>query len=289
MVWTRYCLASLVGAVAVACAGPPASPPAAHRLNYVALGDSFAATPGVPDVAQPVGCRKSTNDYPSVLARRLPVTTFTDVACSGATTEDITDHAQHTKHGAVQRQIDAVGATTDLVTITIGANDVGLAADAERCRVKSPYSAPCSNDLVVDDVDSISTAINLNLQGWSTLIDRVHAKAPKARIVLVGYGTLVRPGGCPAQEPILPKDSDYLQARLNELDDRQRVVAADKGIEYFDTRPMTQGHDICAPRSDRYFEGFLAKDPAVPLHPTASGAAAVGNTLAGYLGQLGES
>jgi hypothetical protein len=38
-----------------------------------------------------------------------------------------------------------------------------------------------------------------------------------------------------------------LQAKINELDDRQRQLAADKGIDYFDTRPMSQGHDICIP------------------------------------------
>jgi lysophospholipase L1-like esterase len=288
MVSTRLCLASLVSAVAVACAGPPAaSPHPANRLNYVALGDSVAAAPGVPDPAPPIGCRKSTNDYPSVLARRLAATKFTDVTCSGAATEDITDRAQQTKNGVIERQIDAVRATTDLITITIGANDVGLAADAEGCEVKSPNPAPCTNDLVVRNVDRISAAIAGHVRGWSMLIDQVRAKAPNARIVFVGYGTLVRPGGCFPGQPVLPNDSDYLQARINELDDRQRQLAADKGIEYFDTRPMSHGHDICAPPSDRYVAGYGVKDPAVPLHPTAFGAAAVGSALAGYIGRPG--
>jgi lysophospholipase L1-like esterase len=288
MVSARLCLASLVGAVAVACAGPPAaSPDLANRLNYVALGDSFAATPGVPDPAPPAGCRKSTSDYPSVLARRLAATKFTDVTCSGATTEDITDRAQRTKNGMIGRQIDAVSASTDLITITIGANDVGLAADAEGCEVKSPNPAPCANDFVVGNVDRISAVIDGHVRGWSILIDQLRAKAPNARIVFVGYGTLVRPGGCFPEQPILPNDSDYLQARIDELDDRQRELAADKGIEYFDTRPMSQGHDICAPPGDRYVEGYGVKDPAVPLHPTASGATAVGTALAGYIGRPG--
>src|ERR1700756_4025516 len=123
MVSTRLCLASLIGAVAVACAGPPTASPPPGRLNYVALGDSMAAAPGVPDPAPPAGCRKSTNDYPSVLARRLTATTFTDVTCTGATTQDITDRAQETKNGIIGRQIDAVRASTDLITITVGAND----------------------------------------------------------------------------------------------------------------------------------------------------------------------
>jgi lysophospholipase L1-like esterase len=287
MVWTRLCLASLVGAVAVACAGPPTAGPPPGRLNYVALGDSMAAAPGVPDPASPTGCRRSTNDYPSVLARRLIATAFTDVTCSGAITENITDRAQQTKNGMVGRQIDAVRASTDLITITIGANDVGLAADAEGCEVKSPNAAPCTEDFVVGDADRISAAIDGHVRGWSMLIDEVRAEAPNARIVFVGYGTLVRPGGCFPGQPVLPHDSDYLQAKLNELDDRQRLLAADKRIDYFDTRPMSQGHDICAPPADRFFEGYGVKDPAVPLHPTAFGAAAVGDALAGFIGPAG--
>ena len=249
------------------------------------MGDSVAAAPGVPDPAPPAGCRKSTNDYPSVLARRLPATTFTDVTCSGATTENITSRAQQTKDGPIPRQIHAVGATTDLITITVGANDVGLVSDAQECKVVSPNSPPCTNEFVVGDADHISEVITVQLPVWSALIDEVRAKAPHARIIVVGYGIFVRPGGCFPGQPVLPRDSDYLQSKLNELDDRQQQLAAIKGIDYFDTRPLSRGHDICASPSDRYIEGFATSGSAVPLHPNAFGAAAVGNALAGYVGR----
>jgi lysophospholipase L1-like esterase len=284
------CIASLVGALmvaaAVACAGLPGGPGgrgAAKRLNYVAMGDSVAAAPGVPDAASPAGCRKSTNDYPSVLARRLNATTFTDVTCSGATTENLTSRAQQTKDGPVARQIDAVNATTDLVTITVGANDIGLASDAQLCKVNSPNPPPCTNEFVVGNVDRISQVITTQSPLWSALIDWVRLKAPNARIILVGYGIFVRPGGCFPGQPVLPRDSDYLQSKLNELDDRQQQLASNLGIDYFDTRPLSRGHDICAAPGDRYIEGFVTAGSAVPLHPNAFGAAAVGNALAGYI------
>ena len=69
----------------------------------------------------------------------------------------------------------------------------------------------------------------------------------------------------------------------DELNDRQRDLAAEKGIDYFDTRPLSQGHDMCAPPAERYVEGYLPTNAAVPLHPTALGAAAVGNALTDYL------
>lgn len=277
-------LVGLVGATAVACACPPpgglGSPEALKHLNYVAMGDSVAAAPGVPDAASPAGCRKSTNDYPSVLARRLNAPSFTDVTCSGATTENIASRAQQTKDGPVARQIDAVKPTTDLVTITIGANDIGLAADAQACKVNSPNPPPCTNEFVVGNVDRISRVITAQLPLWSALIDWIRLKAPNARIIVVGYGTFVRPGGCFPEQPVLPSDSDYLQSKLNELDDRQQQLASNLGIDYFDTRLLSRGHDICAGPSERYIEGFVTSGAAVPLHPNAFGAAAVGNALA---------
>lgn len=284
-------IASLAGVLAVACAGPPAgslgSPAPVKRFNYVALGDSFAAAPGVPDPAPPAGCRKSTNGYPSILARQLNATSFVNATCSGATTEDITVRAQQTKDGPVARQIDAVDASVDLITITIGANDVGLPADAEGCEVKSADPPPCTNEFVVGNVDGISQLITAHAPVWGALIDRLRVTAPHARIVMVGYGTFVRPGGCFPAQPVLPRDSDYLQSKLNELDDLQQQLATQKSIDYFDTRPLSQGHDICAAPSDRYIEGFVTTGSAVRLHPNAFGATAVGNALAGYLGKSG--
>lgn len=290
----RLVVASLVCAVVAALAGGCAGQPAAgsgpggtgpvERLNYVALGDSVAAAPGVPDQAPPAGCRKSTNNYPSVLARRLNAKTFNDVTCSGATTENIAGRPQQTDDGPIAPQINALDANTDLITITIGANDVELAADARGCEVKSINPTPCTNEFIIGNVDRISERITAQLPEWGALIDRIRAAAPHARLIMVGYGTFVRPGGCFPGQPVLPGDSDYLQSKVDELDDRQQQLAAGKGIDYFDTRPLTRGHDICASPGERYFEGFVTTGTGVPLHPNAFGTAAVGNALAGYVG-----
>jgi lysophospholipase L1-like esterase len=284
-------IASLVGVLAVACAGPPTSSLGnsgpAKRLNYVAVGDSFAAAPGVLEPAPPAGCRRSTNGYPSILARQINATNFVNVTCSGAKTENITGRAQQTKDGSVDEQIDAVDTTTDLITITVGANDVGLPSDAEGCEVQSADPPPCTNEFVVGNVDRISESITAQLPAWGALIDQLRLAAPHARIVVVGYGTIVRPGGCFPAQPVLPRDADYLQTKLNELDDLQQQLATKKAIDYFDTRPLSQGHDICVSPSDRYIEGFVTTGSAEPLHPNAFGVAAVGNALAGYLRKAG--
>src|SRR5918992_6012306 len=71
----------------------PAVPAQAESATarYVALGDSFTSGPLIPvQYGTPLGCLRSTNNYPALLARRLNPGTFVDVSCGGADTADMT-------------------------------------------------------------------------------------------------------------------------------------------------------------------------------------------------------
>jgi len=252
--------------------------------RYVAMGDSAAAAPLVPPQAKPVGCLKSSNDYPSVLARRIGAASFTDVTCTGARTEDLQSRSQLTRSGPMPPQLDAVAADTQLVTLTFGGNDIDLPSNAIKCRRTTLDVPPCSQDLVVDGVDGISQSIDEEADRWSKLIAAIRAKAPDARVIVVGYGTYVRPEGCFPEQPINPVDAAYFQAKIDELDGRLEKVATDQGAEFFDTRTLSDGHDICAAPQDRYIEGFEPAMPAAPLHPNGRGAAAIGTALAAFVG-----
>lgn len=290
--------AALVAATASACADAAPSPvrmPAPATAmepsaaigagpNYVAMGDSAAAAPLVPRQADPAGCLKSTNDYPSVLARKIDASSFRDVTCSGARTPDLSSRAQATRSGPVPPQLDALDEDTDLVTVTIGGNDIDLPSNAVSCRRTSLDLPPCSPDFVVDGVDRISEAIDADADQWSTLVAAIRSKAPEARVILVGYGTYIRPEGCFPEQPINPVDAAYFQSKVDELDGRLHEVAEDQGVEFFDTRPLSVGHDMCAAPQDRYIEGFMPASPAAPLHPNGMGAAAYGTALAAYVG-----
>ena len=59
---------------------------AAATGPYVSLGDSYTAAPLVPSpTGNPILCGRSTNNYPSDVARAIAPATFTDVSCSSAT------------------------------------------------------------------------------------------------------------------------------------------------------------------------------------------------------------
>jgi hypothetical protein len=64
---------------------------AATTSPYVSLGDSYTAAPLVPNpTGNPIGCGRSTNNYPSDVARARSVSSFTDASCSSATTANMT-------------------------------------------------------------------------------------------------------------------------------------------------------------------------------------------------------
>ena len=59
--------------------------------HYVALGDSYASAPGIPEQrADPIGCQRSTQNYPALLAQELRIRDYTDVRCGGARTDNMT-------------------------------------------------------------------------------------------------------------------------------------------------------------------------------------------------------
>ena len=80
----RVTVVSLLTAMIAALFVPTASAAPTYR-NYVSLGDSFVSGPFIPiQRLDPLSCFKSTQNYPSVLARRLGIANFTDISCGGA-------------------------------------------------------------------------------------------------------------------------------------------------------------------------------------------------------------
>ncbi|MDT5227299.1 MAG: hypothetical protein QOH94_1092, partial [Mycobacterium sp.] len=90
--------------------------------RYVALGSSMAAGPGIrPGApAAPFGSGRSARNYAHLVAEQLRLD-LVDVTFSGATTAQVlTEHQR-----SAPPQVEALNGSEELVTITIGGNDVG--------------------------------------------------------------------------------------------------------------------------------------------------------------------
>src|SRR3982074_3458970 len=74
--------------------------------SYVALGDSYAAGPGIPTVVHSA-CLRSDHNYPSLVAGAMHFDSFRDATCSGARTTDMTQSQQTNPYTFVPPQFNA--------------------------------------------------------------------------------------------------------------------------------------------------------------------------------------
>ncbi|MEU0742238.1 SGNH/GDSL hydrolase family protein [Streptomyces sp. NPDC006134] len=269
---------ALTAVVTVACAaaagllaGPPAQ--AAGPLPYVALGDSYSAGSGIlpVDPRAPLLCMRSTLNYPRVIADRTGAA-LTDVTCGGAQTKDFST----AQYPGVPPQLDAVHSGTRLVTLTIGGNDnntfIGaLLACGTAGIATGGHGSPCKTlygDTFTDRIDDST------YPAVKTALQKIRAKAPGARVAVLGYPWILPPvaePSCYAKMPIASGDVPYLrgiQARLNEVVAR---AARETGATYVDFSRTSEGHDACRPASTRWVEPLLFGTNVVPVHPNALG------------------
>ncbi|MFB9907816.1 SGNH/GDSL hydrolase family protein [Allokutzneria oryzae] len=248
---------------------------AAEQLEYVALGDSAAAGPWIP-VQVDLPCKRSDHNYPAVVAKSLGAR-LTDVSCSGAVTADLTSRGQNAK----APQLDALSGTTGLVTLTIGANDSGLFDRALSCvnALPEPIGVSCADRIRAGGTDPIAASVEAWAPALGAALEEIRRRAPKAKVLVTGYGTYIRRGGCYPVQPVWARDADYLQDTMDRISSIAREQASARGMGFVDFAAVTVGHDICAAPWDRYLEGLLPVSVAAPLHPNAKGMAAFASAV----------
>ncbi|MBL1082560.1 SGNH/GDSL hydrolase family protein [Streptomyces actinomycinicus] len=281
-------LGMVLGGWALVAAGtaPATAHPDGHghgrETSYVALGDSYTSGPGIPAQVD-AGCARSDHNYPSLVAARGQVTGFTDVSCGGATTAEMWQ-----PQGGNGPQLDALGRDTDLVTVQIGGNDVGFGSVIGTCArlaAQDPSGNPCERSYKASGYDRLALAVARTAPKVDRVLRAVHARAPHARVVVVGYPDLLPDdgSGCFPQVPFAAGDFPYLRDTEKRLNLMLRLVAAVNRAEYVDTYGPTVGHDMCKAPADRWIEPLQPASPAAPAHPNAKGEAAMAQAVAARL------
>jgi lysophospholipase L1-like esterase len=266
-----------VGALLAVAAAPAIAQPAG--AEYVALGDSFAAGPTVlpQDGYHPDPCLQSGVDYAHLVAKDLDIAAFSDVTCSGATSANIltTAQAAYLPGGpSVPPQIEAVARSTALVTLTIGANDLGLAQFATRCvnLLPPPLGTSCRAIETAGGVDKGAELVDAEAPRLAAVLDAVHQRAPHARILITSYADYFGADGCFPRQPFWPQDAAYLQGLVDRLGRVTEAVAARHHAEYVDFIGPGAGHDGCHPAAN--WVNLIVPGRtggAMPLHPTLLG------------------
>ncbi|GAA4940794.1 GDSL-like lipase/acylhydrolase family protein [Actinomycetospora succinea] len=280
----------LLVAVAVALLGVAVAPvamgaPAAAGQAYVALGDSYTASPltGAP-TGPPPGCLRSANNYPHLVAERTGAQ-LTDVSCSGAQTKDFAA-PQPVQGGENPAQYDALGRGTQLVTVGIGGNDIGFSEIVQACVSPTPFGTPCRDRYTQGAHDELEARIDTLGDRLDDVLDEVHSRAPDARVLLVGYPSVLpaEGPGCYPLVPYTPGDVEYLRGVLTHLNAEIADAASDGDATYVDTATPSLGHDVCAVPGERWIEGLVPTAPAAPVHPNALGSAALSRAVLATLG-----
>ncbi|MDP9000395.1 MAG: SGNH/GDSL hydrolase family protein [Myxococcota bacterium] len=242
--------------------------------KYVAMGSSAASGPGIPDPVPGQSCGRSTNNYAHLIAADLGLD-LTEVSCNGAIIDNITAVPQ----GDNPLQIRAITADTQIVTVSIGGNDVRYWASLVTCGQDGANGTSCLGDDAgsAADAGAVDTAaidqlIGAEQQKLVDMLTSVKQAAPSARIFLVAYLRVLPepPIPCPPRAPFASADATFLGALGNKLQDALVRAAQEAGVHFVDIYSASQGHDVCASEGQRWLEG-QTPPAVVPYHANATG------------------
>jgi lysophospholipase L1-like esterase len=243
----------------------------------VALGDSYTAGMLLPlaVTSKPFGCLRSTANYATDVARALNASSeLTDVACESAGVADMTA-AEQTSMGTNPPQFDALRPDDSLVMLTLGGDDLGFTHVLNKCMLLSITDlngSPCEAHYTQGGTDQLAGLIAAEAPKMIAVLEQIHARAPRARVFLLGYpDAFPQTGGCWPVVPITDGDVGYLRATEGELNAMLARAAAATGTTYVDTYGPTIGHDSCKSSGVKDVEGLIPTSTAYSFHPDTRG------------------
>jgi lysophospholipase L1-like esterase len=277
---TGVALLAVLGLVVV----PASASARTGTLRYVNMGDSYSAGAGIvpPAPGSPPDCAQSSLNWARDLATARGYQ-LTDVSCSGAETKDYTA----AQYPGVAPQLNALSPKTQLVTMTIGGNDNGVfVGTIQKCGAAAAGTAgqgsPCKDTYGDSFVDTINNSTYPNLVAALT---KVRAKAPRARVAISGYLTILPPTtGCYPIMPVASGDVPYLNTIQATLNSAVQRAAARTGVTFIDVSGISAGHDACQPVGTRWVEPVVGSTNFIPVHPNALGEKAMADQAAVVLG-----
>lgn len=260
--------------------------PPTGNSQYVALGGSFSAGPGVGerDPESPTLCIRSAQDYPRLLAQARHLN-LTDVTCSGATTQ----HVLYGGQAFQPPQLDALRSSTELVTVSIGGNDVSYvtnilswACQQASARLSFPVRSLICNAPATSDVE-VDRALE-SLPGQLTEIAKqVKQRSPHATLVFIDYAVILPDeGSCPDRLPITEQQIQRGRYVAKALSDIIASVARDSGAILVRASDVTHGHDICSDDPwvfDFEMPAWLFNFEPMAYHPTGDAMQAVAEAI----------
>jgi len=307
--------------------------PSAPVNDYVNLGDSMSAGEGTQNYTSSTNsptnqCHRSNTSYSGQYINGISgiYHSVDNVACSGAVTNDFYTapgnmNSQHVPSQNERAQHLALSQATDLVTITVGINNVDFADLLHACygdNIGFPLHIDQINSCFIDYLtnaksifgdQTLSADIDAQQSTLTALYQKIRYYAPNAQIVVVAYpliyprtfngdpssantgncvGTLLGGEYLTSQQQL-----DLIYAAENHLDSmiKQAAANANVGVRILNEENafLNGGHDICAyvpnPGPDAnvlILNGLSAGNDS--FHPNNAGYSQVAHDLKNLLG-----
>lgn len=247
-------LATVAGLTVAATPSAEAGGRHSRSLSYVALGDSYAAGFGAGRYVN--DCYQSRRGYPALLDRQTQASLRANASCNGATTRTV-----------LATQLSALSPRTDLVTLTVGGNDLGFATVATTCAPGPSVACQAAINAALALLAPQPTGPSVLATRLGGTYGAVAAAAPRAEILVTGYPILFEPPVAGQQNAAVVLALNSATAALNATIKATVEVTAAAGVEitYVDVAGGFTGHGI----GSRH-PWVQASGPEA-LHPTARG------------------
>jgi lysophospholipase L1-like esterase len=234
----------------------------------------MAAGPGIRPAAPgaPFGSGRSARNYAHLVAQQLSLD-LVDVTFSGATTANVLTERQR----SAPPQIEALDGSEELVTITIGGNDVGyvpllMAASLPRPARRLPAVRELlDRDARLKALDGIGDALH-------TVSSEVRRRAPRARVMFVDYLTLLPAPGERA-DPLSAEHADLGRFVATRLEDATAQAARDTGCEVLRAGDASRNHHGWSKDPWAVAAGWPLPWRPTPFHPNVAGMRAVAELI----------
>lgn len=280
--------------------------------TYVALGDSFSSGEGNDPWRNAPGSTSYKKDFFDDECHRSPLAypmqvrngpngnvfatstadrdLFTFAACAGATTKDILYNSQH---GNLGRQLDYLGPDVDLVTLTIGGNDIEFAQIALHC----VFTSKCQDQPFVKfnsgKALTLAEYVPVRLALLAAQLPPTYrairaATQGNAKIVVGGYPELFHPlpqNFCPTNNVIKADERDFLLKGGATFDGVISAATKQSSVLFKSVRDDFRDHLPCGPKTPEYLRPITQGDGASRLHPTPEGQTRYAQLFSEAIGQ----
>ncbi len=224
---------------------------------------------------------RSSRNYPHLLADDLGLD-LVDVTYSGATTA----HLLTDRQNGTAPQVTVLDGTEDLVTITIGGNDIGYVPGMYVATLPGALRLlPVVGGRLRDVLDPAQREVSLERVAGSLVAvgERVRELSPNARVLFVEYLTLLPPSG-QKSPPLKRAHADLARHLADRLSELTAKAAAATDSEVVRVAEPSRHHHAWS--ADPWTVGATMPLPGRPLayHPNAAGMRAVAGLIREHLG-----